>query len=72
MKFYVTFLSVLLVASLTFAPVTQANSLGRRHISRNVVNRPVTKSSTYPRVRQLDGKSLWDLGMQKGQWPKLP
>ncbi|MHB8898997.1 MAG: hypothetical protein ACYC6Y_09645 [Thermoguttaceae bacterium] len=23
-----------------------------------------------PRYRQVDGKSLWDLGMQNGRWPK--
>jgi hypothetical protein len=23
-------------------------------------------------VRQVDGRSLWDLGKQNGQWPSLP
>ena len=28
--------------------------------------------SVYPRVRQVDGRTLWDLGKQNGQWPQLP
>ena len=35
------------------------------------VHRPVVKRSVYPRYRQIDGKSLWDLGKQNGRWPKL-
>lgn len=34
--------------------------------------RSVIKPTDYPRVRQIDGKTLWDLGKQKGQWPTLP
>jgi hypothetical protein len=30
------------------------------------------KPAVYPRVRQIDGRTLWDLGKQKGQWPSLP
>lgn len=25
-----------------------------------------------PGVRQVDGRTLWDLGKQNGQWPRLP
>lgn len=25
--------------------------------------------SRYPRARQIDGRSHWDLGKQNGQWP---
>lgn len=34
--------------------------------------RQVAKPCLYPRVRQIDGRTLWDLGKQNGQWPKLP
>jgi len=34
--------------------------------------RYVAKPGVYPRVRQINGKTLWDLGKQNGQWPSLP
>ncbi len=34
--------------------------------------RSVVKPCAYPRVRQINGKTLWDLGKQEGQWPTLP
>lgn len=34
--------------------------------------RRVPKRCIYPRVRRIDGRTLWDLGKQKGQWPSLP
>jgi hypothetical protein len=34
--------------------------------------RHVAKPCVYPRVRQIDGRTLWDLGKQNGQWPRLP
>jgi len=36
------------------------------------VSRSVVRPWAYPRVRQIDGKTLWDLGKQKGAWPTLP
>ncbi len=33
--------------------------------------RSVAKQCVYPRVRQINGKSLWDLGKQNGQWPSF-
>ena len=35
------------------------------------LRRPSARRSVYPRYRQIDGKSLWDLGKQNGRWPKL-
>ena len=35
------------------------------------IHRPAVKRTVYPRYRQIDGKSLWDLGKQNGRWPKL-
>ncbi len=32
---------------------------------------PPVKQNVHSRYRQIDGKSLWDLGMQNGRWPKL-
>jgi hypothetical protein len=34
-------------------------------------HRPTVKRTVYPRYRQIDGKSMWDLGKQNGRWPKL-
>ena len=38
---------------------------------RQVTPRSVAKSCRYPRLQQVDGKTLWDLGKQNGQWPRL-
>ncbi len=45
--------------------------LRRPHAPRQSAARRVAKPSLYPRVRQIDGRALWDLGKQKGQWPSL-
>ena len=41
-------------------------------VHRISATRSVAKPSVYPRVRQIDGRTLWDLGKQNGQWPSLP
>lgn len=52
-------------------PFRRSNA-ARRAVSRRVVTRRAVKATSYPRVRQIDGKTLWGLGKQKGQWPTLP
>ncbi len=39
------------------------NSKTRKHTTNRV--------SRYPRTRQIDGRSSWDLGKQNGQWPSF-
>ncbi len=43
-----------------------------RNAPRNTATQRVAKQHTYPRVRQIEGKTLWNLGKQKGAWPLMP
>ena len=42
------------------------------HSRRPSAARRVAKPCVYPSERQIDGRTLWDLGKQNGQWPQLP
>jgi len=67
MKSIVLVLSV--VALLAFsAPNAQAGRYRRASIRTPRVN---ATRCVYPRVRQINGKTLWDLGKKNGQWPSL-
>ena len=67
-------------ALLVLAHVSESEAARRVHwgrrvrakMSHQVASRSVVKPGAYPRIRQVDGKTLWDLGKQKGQWPQLP
>jgi len=43
-----------------------------RYAQRYTPAQRTAKPGVYPRARQIDGRTLWDLGKQKGQWPSLP
>jgi hypothetical protein len=61
----------LLVATALVGLLCASNADAAGHRTRGrTISSPV-KRCTYPRYRQIDGKSLWDLGKQNGQWPKL-
>jgi hypothetical protein len=65
--------AMLLVCDTT---VCEAGRFTRMRVLRSrsqYVPKQTTKSqvATYPRVRQIDGRSLWDLGKQNGQWPQI-
>jgi hypothetical protein len=61
--------SLAAVALLGACFATEADAA--RYRTRTGLHRPTVTRSVYPRYRQIDGKSLWDLGMQNGRWPKL-
>lgn len=64
-----------LIVATTTADLQAARHRGRLRVPRTTSSgavRSVVKPTAYPRVRQIDGRTLWDLGMQKGQWPVLP
>jgi hypothetical protein len=74
-RFLAPFLVVTLLVAVVAVDARAAQSrrgLRSTHTKRAVAGQHAAKPSVYPRVRQIDGKSLWDLGMQKGQWPQLP
>jgi hypothetical protein len=50
--------------------VSEADA-ARYHRRSARISSPTVKRFTYPRYRQIDGKSLWNLGKQNGRWPKL-
>lgn len=63
--------SLAAVALLGACFATEADAARYRTKTGRVLHRPPVTRSVYPRYRQIDGKSLWDLGMQNGRWPKL-
>jgi hypothetical protein len=71
--------AMIAVAALVLLSSTAAVEAGHRPRARMLrpihsVTRqasPHTTAATYPRVRQIDGRSLWDLGKQNGQWPPI-
>jgi hypothetical protein len=46
-------------------------SVGSYRAARASVTYYQPKRCVYPRVRQINGKTLWDLGKQNGQWPSF-
>lgn len=32
----------------------------------------VANKCEYPKVKQIDGRTLWDLGKTNGSWPEMP
>jgi len=73
-RFILAFASVALVAAFMMPNTADAASRSGRllkhapHVASALQTRKV---GTYPKAKQNDGKSLWDLGKQNGQWPKL-
>jgi len=69
--------SVVLVVMVTTADANAAHSGRANHRGwrnrtvYNTVTKQTVKRGVYPRLRQVDGRTLWDLGKQKGQWPSL-
>ncbi len=62
-----TSLAVVALVGLCFA--SQADAA--RYRPGTGIQCPPVKQKVHSRYRQIDGKSLWDLGMQNGRWPKL-
>lgn len=62
--------SLAAVAVLGVCLASEADA-ARYRINGNGFHRATVKQCVYPRYRQIDGKSLWDLGKQNGRWPKL-
>lgn len=66
------FLTLLVaVALIGVCCASEADAARYRMRSGAALHRHTVKRSVYPRYRQIDGKSLWDLGKQNGRWPKL-
>ncbi len=65
------FASLAAVALIGICCVSDADAARYRSRARRGFHRPMVKRTVYPRYRQIDGKSLWDLGKQNGSWPKL-
>jgi hypothetical protein len=63
--------AVALFVVVSAAEAQAARYRGYSHRSYRASHR-VARTYVYPRVRQIDGRTLWDLGMQKGQWPSMP
>ncbi len=65
------FASLVAVALIGVCCASEADAARHRSRTRAGLHRPAVKRSVQPRYRQIDCKSLWDLGKQNGQWPKL-
>lgn len=71
-------LPVLAVVALAFAVSAGTAEAGRYYwprVYRPGVQKVVYKQGATTRsymVRQIDCRTLWDLGKQNGSWPKLP
>ena len=74
--------SVLAVLALAFTISAESAEAGRfrlrrwsgqsrRPVARVNVGRAAPRAPSYM-VRQVNGRTLWDLGKQMGQWPSLP
>lgn len=63
--------SLAAVAALAVCLASEADAAGYRSGSGKGLRSATVKQGVYPRYRQIDGKSLWDLGKQNGRWPKL-
>jgi len=69
-------ITVVISAAALFVAIGAVDTQAARHRSsharRPSATKRVAKPCVYPRVRQIDGRTLWDLGKQNGQWPRLP
>ncbi len=59
--------AIVVIGACRVATADSARCPAKTRIS---LRRPAVTQSQYPRYRQIDGRSLWDLGMQNGRWPK--
>ncbi len=68
-----SFLALLIAALFVVSlGATDAEAARYRRSSFRSSNARTTSSwrgNRYPRARQIDGRSHWDLGKQNGQWP---
>ena len=58
--------SLVAVALIGVFCASEADAARFRLLSGRGIHRPAVKRSYAPRYRQIDGKSLWDLGKQNG------
>ena len=59
------------VALIGVCGVSEADAARYHNRTRMSLRRTAVNQAAYPRYRQIDGKTLWDLGKQNGRWPKL-